>query len=441
MCITAKMSNNLLTAIAAVWLSVLPAIGADYYAAGEACLKAGNIRQAVAYFKSEIAYRNHHAAAHFGLAKAYFLLGQKDDAARELQTTVALDPTGAFGEKARDALAKRDSVLARRAGLNRFAGTAGLTAMRMPSALNVSPASGTAHASSGSTLSPFGKSKPTLSEHCTREHFSYSNEIDAAYREKLSQCKSEWDKGIKNVVAVRDQLAEGTAEREAQEKRLADCISASKIDVSELEERYLQEYRKINADAESKYAERMQVVRSKSAASVSSVPNQDRTREGSKQGQKNSLSIECANRLAQLESEANRKVDELSHEWEAKVAWMRKERSAQQLAAPKSEYDRVTAEWDVRIDDTQNQFKLRMYALKQDYAKRFAQLGLSTDSLQTTNNRSRDDDAKLIPVGKTNLYSRSYETFGTPEGSGVPLIAEPLSLSGAAKSAAPGRNK
>ena len=79
---------------------------------------------------------------------------------------------------------------------------------------------------------------------------------------------------------------------------------------------------------------------------------------------------------------------------------------------------------DTQIYRTDVDARLRIYALRKDYERETAGI-LSSTTLKSQNDRKKDDDARFMPTGKTNMYSRNYETLGEPTGNPLPLLAEP----------------
>lgn len=384
----------------------------DNVALGETCLRVRDYHKAAGYFRLEISSHRNNAAAHYGLAKALFLLGRHQDAAQELELAAAADPSGTIGARAREALARRSEVMAQRTAVPATNALTRTRQMRAAVALHA----------------PATPQAPPWSPHMTESHKEWRRTVDEQYQTRVANAREDWQKSIKNYTQARNLFAEGTEEWQERQDRITDCEKSLEADLAEYAEKYQLDCKEINDEAEKHFAE------TRSAGAVVNVA----AKPGSPAGEKSSpisqrptsqkiLLGEREQRERSLLAERDGEVQTLTKEWTAKIAEMEHERDAK-AAVNKDDAEKIVEDWNERIAKTEAKYRIRIFELKKIYAGRLAQMNSAAANLNSTQKRNRDDDAQLIPVGKTNLYSRSYHTFGDPSGNAVPLMAEPKAL-------------
>ena len=132
----------------------------------------------------------------------------------------------------------------------------------------------------------------------------------------------------------------------------------------------------------------------------------------------------------------NTQIKSIKNSTDSEIAHLESEKDNAIRAIPNADQAApVKGEYDEKVAVLYTKMRIAMLALRRQYEVKLHKLDDTVRNLENTYKANREETAKLIPSGQTNLYSRSYETLGDPSGNPIPIIAEPKALQATAPSA------
>ena len=145
--------------------------------------------------------------------------------------------------------------------------------------------------------------------------------------------------------------------------------------------------------------------------------------------QETSIESEGKQKYNALQAELQDQIKVLREKETSDKAKIEAERATMLGSSPSdSLLDDVNVEYDRRWDEVDLNINLQILSLKKRCAQLAAQYSAEASALKTQQLRHREDDARLVPIGKNDLYTRRYETLGDPSGNPIPIMAEPKQL-------------
>lgn len=367
-----------------------PVLAQNYLQYGNECLKRADWTKALTYFRSEISNNPQSPDGHWGAAKALSKMKQLPEAIRELESTISLaDPKSSIGIGARNAL----SILRARVAKNK--------PQEAPVAANKRAASAAAAKPVSMPGVPAGLSASGATD-WKKQHDALQTQLKAN--------DSKWFSQVDHYKKYLAGLPANDPARPMYEQCIVDFDKSRQVEANELIEVYTERMQAIEKTDRQKYAKPVlnQPVMTKEQKAQAQIKDEISTRQ-------QSLQMAFDAKAAAIRAETEHKKRGVNDTYAPKLS----------AAATPEELRTVRGERDAAITHLDVQSKYDIFLLKRQLKAQQSALAAMTNTLQSAGN---NEDIKFVPVGKTNLYSRSFRTFGDASGNPVPLTAEPGSL-------------
>ena len=373
--------------------------------------------KAQGYFKAEIALNNS-VEAHVALAQAYFFNKQRAESERELERASSLDPNGTWGNRARISLAKMHQ-LAASSGAHTSAKTKA-EAMQEQEYAKSQQSTGIHYA----RLTNGKIFNPCVSSHLREYDIDQLLRLQNERADQRETSRENWKKAMYDYTVDRNQFEENSPEWLDRQQRINDSRKSIEADAMEIDDKFVKDCLDVNNDADKEYEIAM-------AAKANSAKAKG------KNGGHGATDNHIADLIAQ---ENNKRYKALRAELDDKIAALKEDgqrvknelESSLSKVSEGAETDEAVASMNADLMERwakiDAQVRLKVLDLRKQYEARLEALAQVTSDLNTQEGRHRDDDAELIPIGSTNMYARSYGTFGDSSGNPIPVIAEPQAL-------------
>jgi len=262
---------------------------------------------------------------------------------------------------------------------------------------------------------------PVMSTHLNGYHYDALRDALTTRHRKYLEAQDSWVSKLREAIQQRDKFSVGDAERQSAQQHLTRVKQRLEYEYLLIDEAYEKECIEVNDLAEQEFA--------MSHPQLASKANLVRKSPSNTHVQETSIESEGKQKYNALQAELQDQIKVLREKETSDKAKIEAERATMLGSSPSdSLLDDVNVEYDRRWDEVDLNINLQILSLKKRCAQLAAQYSAEASALKTQQLRHREDDARLVPIGKNDLYTRRYETLGDPSGNPIPIMAEPKQL-------------